>query len=137
MGTRYPNQAFYVWLVELQIICAKFWLETWFPPNNDIGICFFDIKHSWTKNAFETWITRNDVNYVSLIHVSNLKTLMAYLCSQWKPNNQIKYFMFERSSYRQFVLNRGRKRDSLQIIIFVYVSSTRSIVQIKKFLCRE
>jgi N6-adenosine-specific RNA methylase IME4 len=29
-------------------ICAKYGLETRLSPNNDIRICFFDIKHSWT-----------------------------------------------------------------------------------------
>jgi hypothetical protein len=56
---------------------------------------------------------------------------MAYLCSQWKPNIQIKHFMFERSNYRLFVLNFDWKRDSLQIMIFVYVSTTWSIVELK------
>jgi hypothetical protein len=45
------------------------------------------------KTRFETWITRNDVNGVSCFHLSYLITLMAYLCSQWTPNVQIKYFM--------------------------------------------
>jgi hypothetical protein len=30
------NQDFYVWLVDLQIISAKYGLETWFLPNDDI-----------------------------------------------------------------------------------------------------
>jgi hypothetical protein len=80
---------------------------------------------------FETWITRNDVNDVSLFYVRYLKTLMAFLCSQWKPNIQIIYFIFEWSIYRLFVLNRGWKRDSLQIMIFVYNDILRH--ELKKF----
>jgi hypothetical protein len=34
------------------------------------------------KKRFETWITRNDVNGVSLFHLSYLITLMAHLKSQ-------------------------------------------------------
>jgi hypothetical protein len=58
---------------------------------------------------------------VSLFHLSYLITLTAYLCSQWTPNVQMKYFMFDWSIYRLLVLNRGWKRDPLQIMIFVYV----------------
>jgi hypothetical protein len=32
-------------------------LETWLPAKNDITICFFDMKHSWTKYAF--WDVNN------------------------------------------------------------------------------
>jgi hypothetical protein len=56
---------------------------------------------------------------------------MAYLCSQWTPNIQIKCFMFDWSIYRLFVLNRGWIRDSLQIMLFVYICSTWSIVELK------
>jgi hypothetical protein len=56
---------------------------------------------------------------------------MAYLCSQWTQTVQIKYFMFDWSIYRLFVLNRDWKRDSLQIMIFVYVWSSWSIVELK------
>jgi hypothetical protein len=34
--TKCPNQVFYVWIVDLQTICAKYGLETWFSPNDDI-----------------------------------------------------------------------------------------------------
>jgi hypothetical protein len=34
------------------------------------------------KKRFETWITRNDVNGVSLFNLSYVITIMAYLCSQ-------------------------------------------------------
>jgi hypothetical protein len=78
------------------------------------------------KALLETWITRNDVNGLSLFHLSYLITLMAYLCSQSTPNFQNMYFMFEWWFYRLFVLNMGWKRDSLQIIIFVNVCLTWS-----------
>jgi hypothetical protein len=56
---------------------------------------------------------------------------MASLGSQWTPNVQIKYFMFDWSTYSLFVLNRGWKHDSLQIMIFVYVCTTWSVVELK------
>jgi hypothetical protein len=94
---------------------------------------FVNVGSTWCmvelKTLFQTWITRSDVNGVSLFHLSYLITLKAYLCSQWTTNGQIKYFTFDWSIYRLFVLNKGGKRDSLQIIIFVYVCSTWSIVE--------
>jgi hypothetical protein len=96
---------------------------------------FVNVCSTWSivelKTLFETWIKRNDVNGVSLFHLSYLIMLMDYLCSQWTPNLQIKYFTFDWSFYRLFVLNRGWKRYSLQILLFVYVSSTWSIGEIK------
>jgi hypothetical protein len=58
-------------------------------------------------------------------------TLMSYLCSEWTPNFQIIYFMFDWSIYRLFVLNSAWKRDSLQIMTFVYVCSTWNLVERK------
>jgi hypothetical protein len=96
---------------------------------------FVHVTSTWSTveliTRFETWIKRNDVNGVSLFHFSYLITLMAYLCSQSTPKVQIKYFMFDWSIYRLFVLNRSWQRDSLLIMIFVFVSSTWSIVEIK------
>jgi hypothetical protein len=66
-----------------------------------------------------------------LYNTSYLITLLAYLCSERTLNVQIKYFMYDWSIYRSFVLNRGWKRDSLQIIILVRVCSTWSIVELK------
>jgi hypothetical protein len=83
------------------------------------------------KTLFETWITLNDVNGVSLFHLFYLIILTAYLCSQWTPNVQINYFMFDWSVYRVFVLNRRWKRDSLQIMLLVYVCSKCRIVELK------
>jgi hypothetical protein len=89
------------------------------------------MNYSWTKTRFETWITRNDVNGVSLFHYSYLLSLRAYLCSQRTPNIKIMYIMFDWWIYRLFVLNTDWKRDSLQMMIFVTVYSTRSIVRQK------
>jgi hypothetical protein len=83
------------------------------------------------KTSFETWITINDVNGVSLIHLSYLITLMAYLCSHWAPKVQIKYFLFDWSIYRLFVKNWCWKDDHLQIMIFEFVCSTWVIVELK------
>jgi hypothetical protein len=82
------------------------------------------------KSRFETWMTRNDVNNVNLFF-SYLITLMTYLCSHRAPHVQIVYFIFDWSIYRLFVLNRGRKLDSIQMMIFVYVWSKCSIVDLK------
>jgi hypothetical protein len=86
------------------------------------------------KTRFETWVTRNDVNGVNLFLLPYLITLMAYLYSQWAPNVQIKYFMFDWSIYSIFVLNTVWKHDSLQMMIFVYVCSTYSIIELKTLI---
>jgi hypothetical protein len=59
------------------------------------------------KTRFETWITRNDVNGVSLFHLSYLITLMAHNGHQMSKSR----ILFDSSIYRLFVLNRGWKRD--------------------------
>jgi hypothetical protein len=60
---------------------------------------FVYVCSSWSvvelKTRFEKWITRNYLHGVSLFHLSYLITLKAYLWSQWTPNVQIKYFMFD------------------------------------------
>jgi hypothetical protein len=83
------------------------------------------------KTRFKTWITSNDVKGVSLFHLSYLITLMDYLCSQWTPHVQIKYFMSNWSIYRLFVINRGWKPDPPQIMILVYICSTWGTVELK------
>jgi hypothetical protein len=55
--TKCPNQVFYVWLVDLQTICAKFVLETWLSPNDGIRKCLFYMTHGLTKYAF--WDVNN------------------------------------------------------------------------------
>jgi hypothetical protein len=131
MDTKCPNQVFYVWLVNLQIIWAKYGLESWFSPNNEIRHSFLEMKISTNKNAFWDVNNKNDVNGVSLFHLPYLIKLMVYLCSQRSPHFQIKYFMFNCSIFRLFVLNRGWKGDFFQIIIFVYFCSSWSIVELK------
>jgi hypothetical protein len=83
------------------------------------------------KTRFETWITRNDINGVSLFNLSNLIILMAYLCSQRTQNVQIKYFIFDWSIYSLFVLNTGWKRDSIKMMVFENICSSWSMVEIK------
>jgi hypothetical protein len=96
---------------------------------------FVHICSTWSivelKARSETWISRNDESGKSLVHFSYLMSLMVYLRSQRTPNVQMKYSMFDRSIYRLLVLNRGCKRDSLQIMIFVYVCSTWGIIELK------
>jgi hypothetical protein len=82
------------------------------------------------KTRYETRITWNDVNGVSLFHISYLITLMACLRSQRTPNVQITYFMFDWPIYILFVLNKVWKRDSLQMLIFRNVCATWSLVQL-------
>jgi hypothetical protein len=78
-----------------------------------------------------TWLTRYVVNGVRLLNLTYLIILVAYLSSQGTPNVQIKYFMFDWYIYILFVLNKGRKPDSFQIIICVHNCSTWSIVELK------
>jgi hypothetical protein len=81
------------------------------------------------KTRFETWITKMTLNGVSLFHLSYLITPVSYQCSQWTPNVQTKYFHW--SINRLFVLNRGWKGDSFEIMIFVNDCSSWSMVQLK------
>jgi hypothetical protein len=117
MDTKFRNQVFYVWLVDLQTICIKYELETWI-----VYVCS-TCSAVEQKTGCEPWITRKVVNSVNLFHFSYLISLPAYLSSQWAPNVQIKYFMFDWSVYRLLMINRGWKRDSHQMMIFVYVCS--------------
>jgi hypothetical protein len=131
------------WIANVQIryfmfdwsIYSLFWLN-WSWKHDALQIMIYVyVWSTWSivelKTPFETWITRNDVYCVSLFHISYLITLVVYLCSQWTLKVQIKYFMVDWSIYRPFVLNRAWKRDSIQIMIFVYVCSTWSTVQLK------
>jgi hypothetical protein len=96
-------------------------------------VIFVNVCSTWSmvqlETRFETSIRRNDVYGVSLFHLYYLITLVAYLCSQRAPNAQINFFMLDWSIYTLFVLNRGRKQDALQIMIFVNVCSRWSIGQ--------
>jgi hypothetical protein len=116
-------------------IYRLFLLNTGWKHTSLQMMIFVNFCSTWSlgelKTRFETWIIRNDVNGVSLFHHPYFTTLMAYLCSQWTPTVQIKYFMFDWLIHRNFVLNSGWKPDYLQIMIFVYVYSTWSIVELK------
>jgi hypothetical protein len=89
------------------------------------------MQRSWNKNAF------SDVNnekrrkwckFVSPFLFNNIYGLPVLTMA---PNVQIKYSTYDWSIYRLFVLNRGRKRDSLQMMIFVVVCSKCSVVELK------
>jgi hypothetical protein len=116
----------------------KFVLNSVWKHDSLRMMIFVNVCSTWgmvqLKRRFELWITKNDVNGVSLCHLTYLITLMSNLCSRTTPNVQIKYFMFHWSIYRLFVLNRVWKRDSLQIMIFVYVCSTWNLVELKTIL---
>jgi hypothetical protein len=126
--TKCPNLVFYVWLGDLQTTCAKKGLETFFSPNDGFRKYLLDMKHGWTKNAF--WDVNNKkwrkwCYFVSPFLFKNTFGLPVL------TNVQIKYFIFDWSFYKLFVLNRVWKHDSLQIMIFECVSSTWSIVELK------
>jgi hypothetical protein len=120
------------WTPNVQIKYFMFVRSTYRLCVSNVQIMIFVfVSSTWSivelKTRYETWLTRNDVNGVSLSHLSYLPTLMAYLCSQRSPKVQIMYFMFDWSICRLFVLNTGWKRDSVQIIIFVNVCLTWGI----------
>jgi hypothetical protein len=89
------------------------------------------MRHVWNKNAF--WDVNNKKwrKWCNWFHCSYLITLMAYLCYERTPNAQFKYYMFDWLIYRPFTLNTGWKRDSLQIMLFVYVYSTWGMFEIR------
>jgi hypothetical protein len=124
------NYFMFDWLIYTLFVLNRGWKQDSLQIMIFVYVC-----STWStvelKTRFETWITRNDVNGVSFFHHSYLVTLMAYLCSQQSPNIQIKYFMFEWSIYRLFVLNTDWKRDSLQMMIFVNIFSTWSMFRQK------
>jgi hypothetical protein len=125
MDTKCPNQLFYDWLV-LNRACRRV------SPHIMIFVYVCStggIVELSTR--FEMWITRTDVTGVSLFHLSYLITRMVYLWSQRTPDFQRKYFMFDWWNYRLFVLNTTLKRNSVQVIIFVNVYATWSMVYIK------
>jgi hypothetical protein len=57
IGITCPNQLFYLWLFDLQIICAKYRLKTWLPPNDETCKYLPDMQRSWNQNAF--WDVNN------------------------------------------------------------------------------
>jgi hypothetical protein len=126
-----PNPLFYVWLpVYILFVINTGWIRDSLQMLLYVNVCS-TIKAFWDVNN-KKW--RIWCKFVSPL---SLKTFIAYLSSQTTPNFQIKYFMFDWSIYRLFVLNRGWKRDSLQIMIFVYIWSTWGIVDLKKGVLRR
>jgi hypothetical protein len=115
-------------------ICRLLLLNTGWKRDSLQMMIFINDCSTWSmvqlNTRFVLWITRNDVN-VNLFHLSYLIILTVFQSSQWTPNVQIKYFMFDWSIYRLFVLNTGWKSDSLEIMIFVNICSTWCIFQLK------
>jgi hypothetical protein len=87
------------------------------------------------KTLFETWKARNDVNGVYWYYFSYLITVMALVikltCDHKTPIFETNYCMFDWAVYRIFVLNKAWKRDSPQMMIFVYICSTCSVDKLK------
>jgi hypothetical protein len=133
---RTPNAQINYFMLDWSIYTLFVLYRGWKQYSLQIMI-FVYVCSTWSivehKTRFETWITRNDVNGVSLFNVSYLITLMACLCSQRTPNIQIKYLMFDWSVYYLFVLNTSWKRESLQMMVFANVCSSWSMVLLKTF----
>jgi hypothetical protein len=94
------------------------------------------MQRSWTINAI--WILnsikwRKWCTLVSRFLFNNCFGTghYAYMCSQWAPIVEITYCMFKWSIYRLFVLNTGGKHKSLEMLNFLYVSSTSGVVGLK------
>jgi hypothetical protein len=96
MDTKCPNKFFYVWLVDLQAICGKYGLETWFSPN-DIRKYLLDIKHDWSKNAF--WAVNNKKwrKWCKFVSPFKFKNPYGLLVLTKTPNVLIKFFTFDYS----------------------------------------
>jgi hypothetical protein len=83
--TKCTNQVFYVWLVDLHTLLNRASELDFFQIKIFVYVCSAWSKFE-LKTLFDTWITRNDVNGVSLFNLSYLITLRAYLCSQRTQN---------------------------------------------------
>jgi hypothetical protein len=112
MNTKCANQVFYVWLVDLQTICAKYGRERWFYPNDDIRKCLIDMKHSWTKGAISDVNNKKWCNWWKFVSPFLFDDTygLPVLAKDNKCPNQ--YFMFGWSIYILLVLNTGWKRDT-------------------------
>jgi hypothetical protein len=113
MDTNCPNQVIMFFRSFYRLFVVN---RSWKRDSLQMMI-FLNVCWTWRiveiKTSFVTWLTRNDGIDSYLI------TLMALL------------FMFVRSIYRLFVLNWGSKLNSLEMMIFVNVCSSWSMVQIK------
>jgi hypothetical protein len=131
---RTPNALINYFMLDLAIYTLFVLNRGWKHDSLQI-MMFVYVCSTWSivelKTSYEMWITRNDVNGVSLFNLYYLITLMAYLYSQQTPNVQIKCFLFHWSIYRLFMLNTGWKRDSVQMKKFVNICATCALVQLK------
>jgi hypothetical protein len=130
MGTKCRNQVFYVWLVDLQTICIKYGVETWFSPNDDFRICLFDKQHSRTKNAF--WILnykkwRKMCKFVLLILFKNISGLPVLRMGTKCPNQVFYVWLVD---LQTIALNTGRNVIRSKWW-YSYVCSTFSVVELK------
>jgi hypothetical protein len=88
------------------------------------------------KTRFETWITRNVVNGVSLFHLFIKNTYgLPVFTKDTKCPNQVFYVWLV--DLHKFVPNKCWKLESLQIMIFVYVCPTCSLVDYRRVFRRE
>jgi hypothetical protein len=117
------------WSIHRLFVLNRAWKLVSFQIMIFVNIC--STWDSSTKNAF--W----DVNYKKWCKWCNFVSPFLYNnpyglhVLTMDTNVQIMYFMFDWLINRQFVLNTGWKRDSLQMIVDVIVCSTWCIVQLK------
>jgi hypothetical protein len=118
MGSNWPNYLFCGWLQSTSYLCL-IWAGNVSLQMMIFLYVFSTCRAVDLKTQFVTWIERSDVNGVYWFHFPYLITLLAYLCSQMARLVQIRYFMFDWTIYRIFVLNYAWKRYSLEMLIFV------------------
>jgi hypothetical protein len=93
MGTKYPNQVFYIywWIYWL------FVLNTTLKHNSIQMMIFVNLYSKWSmvyiKDAF-WYVSNKKLRKWCLFHISHLITFMAYLFSHLTPNVQIEYFVW-------------------------------------------
>jgi hypothetical protein len=89
------------------------------------------MNHSWPKNAFWDVNNKKWSKWCKVVSpfLFNSSYGVSVLTEATKCPNQV--FYDDWSIYRPFVQNRGWKRDSFQIKIFVYVCWTWSLVDLK------
>jgi hypothetical protein len=73
--TKCRNQVFYIWLFDLQYICAIYVLDTLRSSYDNIRIYLLDMQRSRIKNTIWNLITRKEVNGVYCFQFSYLITL--------------------------------------------------------------
>jgi hypothetical protein len=118
------------WSIYRLFVTYRSW-KTCLPPNNDIRICLFDMRHIWTKNAF--WDLNNKkwrkwCNFI-LSFLFNDSYGLPVLTMGTNCPNQVIYVCLVDLHY--ICINRGWKFDSLQMMIFVNICSTWRIVELK------